>query len=217
MVGRGLRSSPGKCDCIVLDQSGNTLVHGPIVGPDGYVPEPWGDDCDKDKRHSKGKLSSKSKLVRLRVLLPQHMTHSVIASLCPVAQWKLSPCAGSCGVMLHVGVRLCHACLRARVCCEAPAEARRVPLADKTNVATATAATAAKKPVPSAPETTGLTESETSLLDIVIPRKPRATMAYKTSLRNVQTILFASILSFSTNKTTSLNYNGATTSISGVI
>lgn len=49
MVGRGLRCAPSKHDCIVLDQAGNTMVHGPITGPEGYVPEPWGSedgDCD---------------------------------------------------------------------------------------------------------------------------------------------------------------------------
>ena len=33
MVGRGLRQAPGKKDCIVLDQSGNTNAHGPVANP----------------------------------------------------------------------------------------------------------------------------------------------------------------------------------------
>lgn len=55
MVGRGLRCSPGKRDCIVLDQSGNTMVHGPITGPSGYAPEPWGDDNDDVTASKAGK------------------------------------------------------------------------------------------------------------------------------------------------------------------
>lgn len=37
MVGRGLRCAPGKEECLVIDQAGCTLVHGPIAGPHGFV------------------------------------------------------------------------------------------------------------------------------------------------------------------------------------
>ena len=32
-VGRGLRQSPGKARCIVLDEVGSTWRHGPLTGP----------------------------------------------------------------------------------------------------------------------------------------------------------------------------------------
>lgn len=35
-VGRGLRSAPLKTDCVVLDGSGNTWMHGSVTGPQGY-------------------------------------------------------------------------------------------------------------------------------------------------------------------------------------
>lgn len=36
-VGRGLRCFPGKSNCIILDQSGNTWMHGSVTGPVGYA------------------------------------------------------------------------------------------------------------------------------------------------------------------------------------
>lgn len=33
MVGRGLRTAPGKTDCLVLDYGGNVLAHGPVDAP----------------------------------------------------------------------------------------------------------------------------------------------------------------------------------------
>jgi hypothetical protein len=71
MVGRGLRSCKGKSDCIVLDQSGNTVVHGPIIGPSGYVPEPWGDD---DPESTSATARPKHKLVR------EFLSSSVLAA-----------------------------------------------------------------------------------------------------------------------------------------
>ena len=60
MVGRGLRCAPGKHDCVVLDQGGCTLLHGPVCGPGGYVPEPW---HAADATH-------KRELVRFEALYP---------------------------------------------------------------------------------------------------------------------------------------------------
>jgi hypothetical protein len=84
MVGRGLRSYKGKSDCVVLDQSGNTIVHGPITGPAGYVPEPWGDD-DSD---AVGASRAKHKLVPLvRVFL--------------LIAFPVSPCLFCCGIAVE--------------------------------------------------------------------------------------------------------------------
>jgi DNA repair protein RadD len=37
MLGRGLRTAPGKTDCLVLDHAGNVLVHGPAIEPRAWT------------------------------------------------------------------------------------------------------------------------------------------------------------------------------------
>lgn len=40
MAGRGMRTSPGKTDCLVLDFAGNVMLHGPVDQVQAWIPRP---------------------------------------------------------------------------------------------------------------------------------------------------------------------------------
>ncbi len=85
IVGRGLRPSDGKSDCMVIDHAGLTLEH-------GFVDEPveW-KLSDKEKAHRKSNGTGQSKdMARVLADCPE----------CGASRWKGRPCP-ACGWRGH--------------------------------------------------------------------------------------------------------------------
>lgn len=130
-VGRGLRSYPGKRDCIVLDAVGNTLTHGPITGPLGCEYEWDGEDADaprsdgalraaaKPMKASSSSTRKDAAVISIRystadaaapaaAAAPSHAARRDASSSSSSVAWVCP--AQACRTIVHARVRACPQC-----------------------------------------------------------------------------------------------------------
>jgi DNA repair protein RadD len=76
MIGRGLRPSPGKTDCLVLDHAGATLMHGRVEDPITWTLDP--DTKAQNHAHAARGATALAKLVACEGIIPPGVKCSAI-------------------------------------------------------------------------------------------------------------------------------------------